>query len=140
MHSSEKVAAVVRKTNDCVRHFCGQAEALSIWCVATFHGASVALYVLVAWYFIMFFSFWGLSDLANQREFELTTCSENLLYESLSSGNTPLVKKVSCGVEFCRVWSPVVRAGAGLVEVTKGGICSDGTVPTDLRGCSGKEV
>lgn len=66
----------------------------------------------------MFFSFWGLFDLANQQEFELTTCSENLLYESLSSGNTPLVKKVSCGAEFCRVWSPVVRAGAGLVEVT----------------------
>lgn len=54
------------------------------------------------------------------------------MYESLSSGNTPLVKKVSCGVEFCRVWSPVVRPGAGLVEVTKGGVNSDGTVPTGL--------
>lgn len=47
-------------------------------------------------------------------------CSENSLYGSLSSGNTPLVKKVSCGVEFCRVWSPVVRARTGLAQVTKG--------------------
>lgn len=36
------------------------------------------------------------------------TCSENFLYESLSSGNTPVVKKVSCGVEFAEfgvLWS-----------------------------------
>lgn len=67
--------------------------------------------------------------MASQREFELTTCSENLFYESFSSGNTPLVKKVSYGVEFCRVWSPVVRAGAGLVEGGQGG---NSDVPTDL--------
>lgn len=83
--------------------------------------------------FFIMFSFWGLLDLATQREFELTMCSENFLCDSLSSGNTPLVKKVSCGVEFCRVWSPVVRAG-----ITKGWISSDGNVPTDLRGCSVK--
>lgn len=46
-HSREKVAAVVKKINDCVRYFCGQAEALSSWCVATFHGASVAPYVFL---------------------------------------------------------------------------------------------
>lgn len=125
------MAAVVRKINDCVRHFHGQAEALSIWCVAALHGASVALYVLVTWsLFIIFFSFWGPLDLASQREFEMSTCSENLLHESLSSGSTPLVKKVSCGLEFCKIWSPVVRAGP--CGSHQWGLSSDGSVPTDL--------
>lgn len=79
------------------------------------------MFWLLGPFFIMLFSFWGLLALASQQEFELIMCSENLLYESLSSGNTPLVKKVSCGFEFCRVWSPVVRAGAGLVKSLKGG-------------------
>lgn len=105
------MAAVVRKINDCVRHFCGQAEALSIWCVATCNGASVAPCVLVVWSFL-----YKILLLLGSFRFDksariytllfptpLTTCSENSLYEFLSSGKTPLVNKVSCGVECCRV-------------------------------------
>lgn len=81
--------------------------------------------------FIMFFSFWGLLDLASQQEFELTTCSENLLYESLSSGSTPLVKKVSCGVEFCSLES-CGQSWARPCGSHQRGVSSDGSVPTDL--------
>lgn len=71
----------------------------------------------------MFFSFWSLLDLASQQEFELTTCSENSLY---LFANTPLVKKVRCGVEFCSLESCGQRCDHQSV------VSSDESVPTDL--------
>lgn len=115
------MAAVVRKINDCVRHFCGQAEASSVWCVATGNGASVAPCALVAWSFLYnILLLLGSVRLDKSARIctlssptPLTTCSENSLYESLSSGNTHWLTRSALGLscaEFGVLWSELGQA------------------------------